>query len=45
MTQEDLLAFYRSPGLFTDLDGFEGEVEGLPCDVAVIARTVQGLLI
>jgi Transglutaminase-like superfamily len=44
MTQEDLLAFYRSPGLFTDLDGFEGEVEGLPCDVAV-ARTVQGLLI
>jgi hypothetical protein len=45
MTQEDLLAFYRSPGLFTDLDGYEGEVEGLPCDVAVIARTVQGLLI
>ena len=45
MTQDDLLAFYRSPGLFTDLDGFQGEVEGLPCDVAVIARTVQGLLI
>jgi hypothetical protein len=45
MTQENLLAFYRSPGLFTDLDDFEGEVEGLPCDVAVIARTVQGLLI
>ena len=45
MTQEELLAFYRSPGLFTDLDGFQGEVEGLPCDVAVIARTVQGLLI
>ena len=45
MTQEESLAFYRSPGLFTDLDGFQGEVEGLPCDVAVIARTVQGLLI
>src|SRR5580693_2651081 len=45
MTQEELLAFYRSPGLFTDLDGFQGEVEGLSCDVAVIARTVQGLLI
>jgi hypothetical protein len=45
MTQEDLLAFYSSPGLFTGLDGFEDEVEGLPCDVAVIARTVQGLLI
>jgi hypothetical protein len=45
MTQEELLAFYRSPGLFTRLDGFEDEVEGLPHDVAVIARTVQGLLI
>ena len=45
MTQEESLAFYRSPGLFTDLDGFQGEVGGLPCDVAVIARTVQGLLI
>ena len=45
MTQEDLLAFYKSPGLVTGLDGFEDEVEGLPCDVAVIARTVQGLLI
>jgi Transglutaminase-like superfamily len=45
MTQEELLALYRSPGLFTRLDGFEDEVEGLPHDVAVIARTVQGLLI
>ena len=45
MTQEELLASYRSPGLFTRLDGFEDEVEGLPHDVAVIARTVQGLLI
>jgi hypothetical protein len=44
MTQEDLLAFYKSPGLFTALDGFEDEVEGLPCDVTVIARTVQGLV-
>jgi hypothetical protein len=45
MTPEDLLAFYKLPGLFTGLEGFEDEVEGLPCDVAVIARTVQGLLI
>jgi hypothetical protein len=45
MTQEDLLAFYKSPGLFTGLDGFEHEVEALPSAVAVIARTVQGLLI
>lgn len=45
MTQEELLAFYRSPGLFTGLDGFEDEVEELPCDVAVVARTIQGLLI
>jgi hypothetical protein len=34
MTQEDLLAFYKSPGPFTGLDSFEDEVEGLPCDVA-----------
>jgi hypothetical protein len=45
MTHEDLLAFYKSPGLFTGLEGFEDEVKELPCDVAVIARTVQGLLI
>jgi hypothetical protein len=45
MTQGDLLAFYKLPGPFTGLDGFEDEVEALPCAVAVIARTVQGLLI
>jgi hypothetical protein len=45
MTPADLLTFYSSPGPFTGLDGFEDEVEGLPRDVAVIVRTVQGLLI
>ena len=45
MTGEDLLAFCASPGQFTDLGDFQNDFDGLPCDVAAIASTVQGLLL
>jgi hypothetical protein len=40
-----LLDYYRAPGIFTRVEGFEDEIDALPSDVAAIAGTVQGLLI
>lgn len=41
----DFLDRYRTPGVFTGLEGFEAEIDALPADVAALAAFVQGLLI
>ena len=45
MNHEELLAYYRAPGIFTGLEGFEDAVDAIPGDIASIASVVQGLLI
>ena len=45
MTQDELLDFYTTPGLFTGLQGFADQVDHLPSDAGLLARIVQGLLI
>jgi hypothetical protein len=45
MTHHELLASYTAPGIFTEIDGFEQQIAGIPNDPASIARVVQGLLI
>lgn len=45
MTHDELLAYYASPGRFTNLGRFADEVDAFPSDVGAIAKVVQGLLI
>ena len=45
MTQQAFLDGYRTPGVFTGLDGFETEIDALPADAAAVAAFVHGLLI
>lgn len=45
MNHDELLAHYRSPGIFTSVEGFEAELDRVPSDIRSIAVTVQGLLI
>ncbi len=45
MTLAELLDYYRSPGPFTHLGHFGEQVDAIPFDPAVVAKTVQGLLI
>lgn len=41
----DFLDRYRTPGVFTGLEGFEAEIDALPADIATLVAFVQGLLI
>ena len=45
VTHEELLAYYTAPGVFTGVDGFADQLDGIPSDVASVSRAVQGLLI
>lgn len=45
MTHDEMLAFYRQPGAFTTLGVTAAQVDVLPADVGVLAKTVQNLLI
>ena len=43
MTVADDLAYYRQPGPFTRLDGFDAQ--SLPDDIPALVKIVQGVLI
>nr|QQZ50747.1 hypothetical protein JKL49_05065 [Phenylobacterium glaciei] len=45
MTDKAFLDGYRSPGVFTGLDGFEDQIDALPAEVGAVAAFVHGLLI
>jgi hypothetical protein len=45
MNHDELLDYYRDPGVFTGVRGFEDQVAAIPDDVGSIAKVVQGLLI
>ncbi len=45
LTHNALLDYYRAPGIFTSVDGFEDDIDALPSDVGAIAGAVQGLLL
>ena len=44
MTPAELLDYYKSPGPFTDLGHFGEQVDAIPFEPAIVAKTVQGLL-
>lgn len=45
MNEADLLAYYTTPGMFTQFGRLASEIEAIPGGVASVARLVQGLLI
>jgi len=36
MTHDEMLTYYTQPGLFTGLDGFESDIDGLPVRIPLI---------
>lgn len=45
LNHDELLDYYREPGIFTTVGGFEDQVDALPDDVGKIAHAVQMLLV
>lgn len=45
MTHNAFLDGYRTPGVFTGLEGFEAQIDALPADAGAVAAFVHGLLI
>jgi hypothetical protein len=45
MNHDEMLTYYATPGVFTSVDGFKGEVAQIPSDTGSIASAVQNILI
>jgi len=44
-TQQHILDFYMGPAVMTSGGAYAPMFDGLPCDLAALARVVQGLLL
>lgn len=45
MNHDELLEYYRTPGVFTGVEGFEEQVDALPDDIGRMAHAVRMLLV